>query len=127
MSDSLYQYIVTSIRECSTWLSVKDANDLQCCLSGTEGQTEQRMLPCLTLVAYRSHGTYARGQQWSIPRRDLSRAVSSLSAEDNAFRERIERQKPCLHDAERIVTTATHGLINPRLSRDWLLGLSGSR
>ena len=86
MSDSLYQYIVTSIRECSTWLSVKDAGDLQCCLSGTEGQAEQRMLPCLTLVAYRSHGTYARGQQWSIPRRDLSRAVSSLSAEDTAFR-----------------------------------------
>lgn len=127
MSDSLYQYIVSSIRECSLWLKVKDAYDLQCFLSGTVGLEEQRMVACLTLVAYRNCGTYAIGQQWSIPRLDLDKAICRLSAENASFKERMMRQQPCLHDIERIVITATHGLIYPRLTSNWLSGLGGIR
>jgi len=46
----------------------------------------------------------------------LEQAIKSLRTTDGAFRQRIIKGELTLEDVERIISTATHGVVQPDLS-----------
>lgn len=116
MRQTLYERLVCILDRHRTWLEVADAASV---LKHTALQTDGlSVILCRVLVvrAARHHHPYRMGKKWQIPECDLERAIQAIRPVDPEFRRRISADSPSLQDVERIVETATHGLLRPELS-----------
>ena len=120
MNEQTYKLVVTNIRRYSMWLSVADPDWLQETLSCLGGDCTRGIVPSLLLMVDFPRGGYPQGQLLSLPRFRLHQAARLLAAQDPAFRVRLVMLEIDRHDVDRIIQTATYGLIQPQLSDDWL-------
>ena len=116
MDESIYNDIVAVISTCSFWIRVRCADGVVPYVETVGGRLCFFMVPCLTLVAVRPHGTFGEGHEWNIPKCDLHRAIRQLMAEDRDFRERAKRHSIVSYDVDRIVLRATSGVLHLDLS-----------
>ena len=120
MNEQTYQLVVTNIRRYSIWLSVADHDWLQETLSCLGGGCTMGIVPSLLLMVDFPRGGYSQGQLLSIPRFRLHQVARLLAAQDPVFRVRLAMLEIDRHDVDRIIQTATYGLIKPQPSDDWL-------
>lgn len=116
MRQTLYERLVCILDRHRTWLEVADALSVQ---KHTALQNDcLSVILCRVLVvrAARHHHPYRKGKMWQIPECDLERAIQTIRSADPEFRRRISADSPSLEDVERIIQTATHGLLRPELS-----------
>ena len=116
MRQTLYERLVCILDRHRTWLEVADALSVQ---KHTALQNDcLSVILCRVLVvrAARHHHPYRKGKMWQIPECDLERAIQTIRSADPEFRRRISADSPSLEDVERIIQTATHGLLHPELS-----------
>lgn len=116
MRQTLYERLVCILDRHRTWLEVADALSVQ---KHTALQNDcLSVILCRVLVvrAARHHHPYRKGKMWQIPECDLERAIQAIRPADPEFRRRIAADSPSLQDVERIIQTATHGLLRPELS-----------
>jgi len=80
-----------------------------------DGQTTVSYCRSLTLrVVFSQHG-YDRRQRWIIPEYKLDEAVRELKSDNAVFRRRYREAKMVNADVERIIRSATYGLVTLRM------------
>jgi len=120
MKEDVYRQLVTIIRENAGWVKVVDVNGMQTCLSIIGGRYVHILVRCLVLQVFYRRGSYHRGHVFTIPVHDLHTALRRLEDTDPSFRERLAQHRMIRWDVERIVLSATHGVIRLELSDDWI-------
>ena len=101
MKETLYMKIIHLLDRHRTWLEIES-------IATVRNHT--------MVKAIHHHFPYTRGQVWQIAEYDMEQAIKSLRTTDGAFRQRIIKGELTLEDVERIISTATHGVVQPDLS-----------
>lgn len=120
MKEEVYRQLVTIIRENAGWIKVIDANGMQTCMTVVEGRALNVLVRCLVLQVFYARGNYPKGHVFTIPVHDLHQALRNLEDTDADFKQRLVQHKMIRWDVERIVLSATHGVIKLELSDDWI-------
>ena len=102
MKETLYMKIIHLLDRHRTWLEIES-------IATVRNHT-------IVVKAIHHHFPYTRGQVWQIAEYDMEQAIKSLRTTDGAFRQRIIKGELTLEDVERIISTATHGVVQPDLS-----------
>ena len=120
MKEEVYRQLVTIIKENAGWIKVIDINGMQTCMAVVEGRAINVLARCLVLQVFYARGSYPKGHVFTIPVHDLHQALRNLEDTDAGFRQRFAQHQMIRWDVERIVLSATHGVIKLELSDDWI-------
>lgn len=110
MRERPYSQIVSYIRDYALGVEVRETDGRQFVLCVLRGRRTLISVPCLTLKVRRPYGRSGSGC-WKIPKPDLNRAIRKLSADDPAFKDRLDRNAMARRDVERIILLASHNVI----------------
>ena len=116
MKEKLYMKIIHLLDRHRTWLEIESIATVR----NHPILRNRSMTDILSRVpvvrAIHHHCPCTRGQMWQIAEYDMEHAIKSLRTTDGAFRQRIIKGQLTLEDVERIIATATHGVVQPDLS-----------
>lgn len=117
MRTDFYRQIVSAINSHSPWLRAEGLKAFVIRCHESDGCGIECAFPSLVLRSIAKEDGYKRGTRWEIPEQDLDAALAGMRKTDIPFRERIRADNPklTLADIEQLITTATHGIVNPRL------------
>lgn len=117
MRTDFYWQIVCAINSHSPWLRAEGRKVFVIRRYETDGCGIECAFPSLVLRSIAKEDGYKRGTRWEIPEQDLDAALARMRKKDIPFRERLRADHPKLTiaDIEQLITTATHGIVNPRL------------
>ena len=110
MRERTYSQIVSYIRDYALGVEVRETDGRQFVLCVLRGRRTLISVPCLTLKVRRPYVRSGSGF-WKIPKPDLNRAIRKLSADDPAFKDRLDRNAMARQDVERIILLASHNVI----------------
>ena len=110
MRERTYSQIVSYIRDYALGVEVRETDGRQFVLCVLRGRRTLISVSCLTLKVRRPYGR-SRSGCWKIPKPDLNRAIRKLSADDPAFKDRLDRNAMARQDVERIILLASHNVI----------------
>lgn len=116
MKETLYMKIIHLLDRHRTWLEIESIATVRNHTIVRNGIMTDILSRVLVVKAIHHHFPYTRGQVWQIAEYDLEQAIKSLRTTDGAFRQRIIKGELTLEDVERIISTATHGVVQPDLS-----------
>lgn len=116
MKEALYMKIIHLLDRHRTWLEIESISTVRYHTIIRNGRMTDILTRVLVVKAIHHYFPYLRGQIWQIAEYDMEQAVRSLRATDGAFRKRVVKGKLVLEDVERIISTATHGIVHPDLS-----------
>ena len=114
MKETLYMKIIHLLDRHRTWLEIESIATVRNHTIVRNGRMTDILSRVLVVKAIHHHFPY-RGKVWQIAEYDLEQAIKSLRTTDGAFRQRIMGELT-LEDVERIISTATHGVVQPDLS-----------
>ena len=115
MDDKTYRNIVALIERYSYQIKVKDPDAYHAFtdLSGSEGRTVP--MRCLTLAFAHRYGSYQPGHEWFIALKEMGRTIRRMSSSDTEFMWRVRRHDLTRNDVEKIILSASHGVIRLRM------------
>lgn len=116
MKETLYIKIIHLLDRHRTWLEIVSINTVRKHTVIENGRMTGILSRVLVVKAIHHHFPYMRGQVWQIAEYDIEQAIRSLRTTDGAFRHRVAKGGLALEDVERIISTATHGVVKPDLS-----------
>ena len=116
MKETLYMKIIHLLDRHRTWLEIESIGTVRNHTIIRNGRMTDILSRVLMVKAIHHHFPYMKGQVWQITEYDMEQAVKSHRTTDDAFRQRIVRGELTLEDVERIISTATHGVVQPDLS-----------
>ena len=116
MKETLYMKIIHLLDRHRTWLEIESIATVRNHTIVRNGRMTDILSRVLVVKAIHHHFPYTRGQVWQIAEYDMEQAIKSLRTTDGAFRQRIIKGELTLEDVERIISTATHGVVQPDLS-----------
>lgn len=117
MRTDFYLQIVSAINSHSPWLRAERRKVFVIRRHEADGCGIECAFPSLLLRSIAKEDGYKRGTTWEIPEQDLDAALAMMRKTDVPFREKLRADHPklTLADIEQLITTATHGIVNPRL------------
>lgn len=116
MKETLYMKIIHLLDRHRTWLEIVSINTVRKHTVIKNGRMTDILCRVLVVKAVHHHFPYTRGHVWQIAEYDMEQAIKSLRRADEAFRQRAAKGELTLEDVERIISTATHGVVTPDLS-----------
>lgn len=114
LSETLYQKIVSGIRDNRTWVNVLDSDRKEEFMVVSGGVLKSEYYRILRLVSLFANNDQKKGQVWNIPEYLLDKAVRLLKS-DERFRLRLNNNELLLKDIESIILTATYGILHLEL------------
>ncbi len=70
---------------------------------------------CLTLTVAHRYGSYQQGHEWFIALKEMARTIRRMSSADREFMWRVRRHDLSRNDVEKIILSASNGVIRLRL------------
>lgn len=116
MKEALYMKIIHLLDRHRTWLEIESISTVRNHTIVWDGRMTGILSRALVVKAIHRHFPHTRGQVWQIAEYDMEQAIKSLRTTDGAFRQRVTKGELTLEDVERIISTATHGVVHPDLS-----------
>lgn len=116
MKETLYMKIVRFLDRHRTWLEIESIGTVRNHTIVRDGRMTGILSRVLVVKAIHHHFPYTRGQVWQIAEYDMEQAIKTLRTIDRDFRKRVCKGELTLKDVERIISTATHGVVHPDLS-----------
>lgn len=116
MKETLYMKIIHLLDRHRTWLEIVSINTVREHTTARDGRMVDILCRVLVVKAVHHHFPYTRGQMWQIAEYDMEQAIKNIRTTDESFRQRVTKGELTLKDVERIISTATQGVVNPDLS-----------
>jgi len=115
MNHQIIQHIAEIIQEHRTWIRVVSADRYVEMHVRENGVLIPLSLQALTLQSYHPRPGFSRTRIWQINERDLTRGLTMLCLQDPDAKQRAEQNQLTTHDVERIVETASFGIVKLEL------------
>ncbi len=123
MRETLYRTVIRILDCHRTWLEIVSTDTVSTHMIVKRGRLTGMSCRMLVLRTFRNKCPYIEGQTRQIAEYELDRAVRTLRRADTEFRRRTKSGDVTIEDVERIITTATHGIVKPDLSELSLFSL----
>lgn len=115
MTDELFEYIVSIMNRRKTWIKASIENRLVSCPLDDNDEAHIWCTKSLQLTVIRRGYGYRRNKKWCFTSYELSKAVTTLSANDDHLMQRIAHQKMTSADIENIILEVSTGVIHLNL------------